>query len=246
MNPLSSDHMDKAYMNKSGRMLGRLLLASAWTTVAYAVLCKPDMQNAVKVRLSIKTALGDNAYTWDTNEEYLFKAMVAFAMRRYSSQQTTQTSNVLLCNVTDRVSFWFVITDSSTNTTPIPRSDVEAAIRMNRNRINSAFLLNDNTLQFLEIPTTLAPPIGHSVPVWLIVFGVLFCIILVGIVSLLVSGIKRRKRCNKKLEETAVLEEKCETAITVENGIPCDTLDVKAGQVNGVYAAADDEWFTPL
>lgn len=29
-------------------------------------------------------------YAWDANEEYLFKAMVAFAMRRYSSKSTTQ------------------------------------------------------------------------------------------------------------------------------------------------------------
>ncbi|XP_060089989.1 collectrin [Heteronotia binoei] len=226
-------------------MLGRLLLASTWVTVAYAGLCKPEMQNAVKVRLSIKTALGDKAYTWDTSEEFLFKAIMAFAMRKYSSQQTTQTSNVLLCNLTDRVSFWFVITDSSTNTT-IPRRDVETAIRWNRRRINSAFLLNDNTLQFLEIPSTLAPPFEHPVPVWLIVFGVVLCIIVAGIVFLIVSGIQKRMRYNKKPEETEVLEEKTETAITVENGIPCDTLDLKAGQVNGVYAAADDERFTPL
>ncbi|XP_054830357.1 collectrin [Eublepharis macularius] len=231
---------------QSGRMLGRLLLASAWVTVAYTELCKPGKQNAVKVRLSIKTALGDNAYTWDTSEEYLFKAMVSFAMRRYSSHEKTQTSNVLLCNVTDRVSFWFVITDSSTNTTTIPRRHVEEAIRMNRNRINSAFLLNDDTLQFLEIPPTLAPPAEHTVPVWLIVFGIVLCIIMAGIVFLIISGIQKHKRRNKKLEETEVLEEKCEIAITVKNGIPCDALDLKSGQVNGVYAATDDERFTPL
>uniref|UniRef100_A0ACB8FI03 Uncharacterized protein n=1 Tax=Sphaerodactylus townsendi TaxID=933632 RepID=A0ACB8FI03_9SAUR len=48
---------------QSGRMLGGgLLLAFTWVTVAYAGLCKPDMQNAVKVRLSIKKALGENAH----------------------------------------------------------------------------------------------------------------------------------------------------------------------------------------
>lgn len=40
-------------------------------------------------------------------------------------------SNVLLCNVTDRVSFWFVVTDSSKNVTTVPGSEVEAAIRYN-------------------------------------------------------------------------------------------------------------------
>lgn len=33
--------------------------------------------------------------------------------------------------------------------------------------------------------------------------------------------------------------------ITIENGIPCETLDLKAGHVNGVFAA-DDERFTSL
>ncbi|XP_053161125.1 collectrin isoform X2 [Hemicordylus capensis] len=230
-----------------GRMLGvLLLLAYAWVTLVYAELCKPDAQNAFKVRLSIKTALGDDAYTWDASEEYLFKAMVAFAMRRYSSQEATQTSNVLLCNVTDRVSFWFVVTDSSTNVTAIPRNEVEAAIRMNRNRINSAFLLSDETLQFLKISSTLAPPAEQSTPTWLIVFGVVLCIIVAGLIFLIISGIQQRKRHNKMPEETDGFEEKCETVMTMENGIPCDTLDLKAGQINRVYTAADDERFTPL
>ncbi|XP_065533472.1 collectrin isoform X3 [Lathamus discolor] len=152
-----------------------------------------DAQNAFKVRLSIKTALGDNAYAWDANEEYLFKAMMAFAMRRYSSKSMTQISNVLLCNVTDRVSFWFVVTDSSKNVTTVPGSEVEAAIRMNRNRINSAFLLSDKTLQFVKITSTLSPPVEPSTPVWLIVFGVVLCLILAGIVFLVVAGIHQHK-----------------------------------------------------
>ncbi|XP_066478436.1 collectrin [Tiliqua scincoides] len=227
-------------------MFGGLLLASAWVMVAYSELCKPDAQNAFKVRLSIKTALGGKAYTWDANEEYLFKAMVAFAMRRYSGQETTQISNVLLCNVTDRVSFWFVVMDSSTNVTTVPRSHVEAAIRTSRNRINSAFLLTDDTLQFLKIPPTLAPPAERSVAVWLIVFGVILCIIVAGLIFLIILGVQQRKRRNKKPEETENLEEKCEATLTIENGIPCDSLDFKAGQINGVYVAANDERFTPL
>ncbi|XP_003218941.2 collectrin [Anolis carolinensis] len=227
-------------------MLGKLLLASVWVTVACTELCRPDAENAFKVRLSIKTALGDNAYSWDATEEYLFKAVVAFAMRRSFSQEATQVSNVLLCNVTERVSFWFVVTDSSTNKTTVPKSVVEAAIRLNRNRINSAFLLDDSTLQFLQISATLAPRVEPPVPTWLIVFGVSFCLVAVGIVLLIISGIHKNRRRNKEPEETEDLEEKCETTITVENGIPCDTLDLKAGQINGVYAAGDDERLTPF
>ncbi|NWX88827.1 TMM27 protein, partial [Nothoprocta ornata] len=184
-------------------------------------------------------------YAWDANEEYLFKAMVAFAMRRYSSKSTTQISNVLLCNVTDRVSFWFVVTDSAKNVTTVAGSEVEAAIRMNRNRINSAFLLSDKTLQFLKISSTIAPPVEPSTPVWLIVFGVVLCLTVAGIVFLIVTGIQRRKKQNKESPETEDLEEKCEVTVTIENGIPCETLDLKAGHINGVYAA-DDERFASL
>lgn len=53
-------------------------------------------------------------------------------------------------------------------------------------------------------------------------------------------------RRSKKPEETESLEEKCEATLSMENGIPCDSLDLKAGQINGVYDAADDERFTPL
>ncbi|EFB13723.1 hypothetical protein PANDA_022345, partial [Ailuropoda melanoleuca] len=29
-------------------------------------------------------------YAWDTNEEYLFKAMVAFSMRKVPNRETTE------------------------------------------------------------------------------------------------------------------------------------------------------------
>ncbi|XP_013926937.1 PREDICTED: collectrin [Thamnophis sirtalis] len=206
---------------------------------------RPDAQNAFKVRLSIKTALKENAYSWDATEEYLFKAMLAYAMRRYLIQETTQISNVLLCNVTSRVSFWFVVTNSFTNITTIPRNVVEAAIRMNRNRINNAFLLTDDTLQFLEISSTLAPPAEQPLPIWLIVFGVILGIIVIGIVLVVSFGIYHPKR-HRNAEKTEDLDDIYEAAITMENRIPCHTLDLKAGQINGVYATADDDRFTPL
>ncbi|NXU52843.1 TMM27 protein, partial [Turnix velox] len=226
-------------------MLKVLLLILSIGAIADAELCKPDAQNAFKVRLSIKTALGDNAYAWDANEEYLFKAMVAFTMRKYSRRSTTQISNVLLCNVTDRVSFWFVVTDSSKNMTTVPGSEVEAAIRLNRKRINNAFLLSEKTLQFLKITTTLSPPVEPSTPVWLIVFGVVLCVTVAGIVFLIVAGIHQRKKKNKDSSERENLEEKGEVTVTIENGIPCEALDLKAGRVNGVFTA-DDERFTSL
>ncbi|XP_047699975.1 collectrin isoform X3 [Prionailurus viverrinus] len=162
-------------------------------TAIHAELCQPDGENAFKVRLSIRTALGDNAYAWDTNEEYLFKAMVAFSMRKVPNRETTEISHVLVCNVTQRVSFWFVVTDPLKNHT-LPAVEVQTAIRMNRNRINGAFFLNDQTLEFLKIPSTLAPPTDPSVPIWIIIFGVIFCIVIVAVMLLILSGIRQRRR----------------------------------------------------
>ncbi|KAL6033458.1 hypothetical protein STEG23_020273, partial [Scotinomys teguina] len=96
-------------------------------TASHAELCHPDAENAFKVRLSIRSALGDKAYVWDTDEEYLFRAMVAFSMRKVPNRETTEISHVLLCNVTQRVSFWFVVTDPSKNHT-IPAAEVQSAI----------------------------------------------------------------------------------------------------------------------
>ncbi|XP_077891231.1 collectrin-like isoform X2 [Ictidomys tridecemlineatus] len=66
-------------------------------TVIHAELCQPDAENAFKVRLSIRRALGDKAYVWDTNEESLFRAMVAFSMRKVPNRETTEFYT-LLCS----------------------------------------------------------------------------------------------------------------------------------------------------
>ncbi|XP_004386380.1 collectrin [Trichechus manatus latirostris] len=225
----------------SERMLWPLFFL---VTAIRAELCQPDAENAFKVRLSIKTALGDKAYAWDTNEEYLFKAMVAFSMRKVPNRETTEISHVLLCNVTQRVSFWFVVTDPSKNHT-IPAVEVQSAIRMNRNRINNAFFLNDQTLEFLKIPSTLEPPTEPAVPVWIIIFGVIFCIVIIAITLLILSGIRQRRRKNKGPAEGEDAEDKRATAVTVENGIPCDPLDMKDGCLNDAFMN-EGERLTPL
>lgn len=51
---------------------------------------------------------------------------------------------------------------------------------------------------------------------------------------------------HKNAEETEDLDDKYEAAITMENRIPCHTLDLKAGQINRFYAAAHDNRFMPL
>lgn len=113
-------------------------------------------------------------------------------------------------------------------------------MRMNRNRINNAFSLNDQTLEFLKIPSTLAPPTEPSVPTWIITFGVMFCIVIVAITLLVLSGIRQRRRKNKEPSEVDDTEDKCENAVTIENGIPCDPLDVKGGHINDTFMTENE------
>lgn len=170
--------------------------------------------------------------------------MVAFSMRRVPNREGTEISHVLLCNVTQRVSFWFVVTDPSRNHT-LPAVEVQSAIRMNRNRINNAFFLNDQTLEFLRIPATLAPPTDPSVPIWIIIFGVIFCIVIVATMLLILSGIRQHRRKNKGPSEMEDTEDKWENTVKIENGIPCDPLDMKGGHVNDAFVT-EDERLTPL
>nr|XP_014336072.1 PREDICTED: collectrin [Bos mutus] len=192
-------------------------------TAIRADLCRPDAENAFKVRLSIRTALGDKAYAWDANEEYLFKAMVAFSMRKVPNRETTEISHVLLCNVTQRVSFWFVVTDPSRNHT-LPAVEVQSAIR-DSEAITLGFKMC--TVQYRTQQPHMALKTSKSM----------------GILSL--STLSKKQRKNKGPSEMEDSEDKCENVITIENGIPCDPLDMKGGHINDAFVT-EDERLTPL
>ena len=66
--------------------------------------------------------------------------------------------------------------------------------RLSRGRINSAFLLSDDTLEFVGLLATLPPPSEPGVQVWLIVFGVVMSLVAGMGVFLIVSGFRDRKR----------------------------------------------------
>ncbi|XP_029459088.1 collectrin [Rhinatrema bivittatum] len=223
---------------------GVLLLAFSLATLAHSQLCEKYHTNFIKVRISLKAALGSDAYTWNSDEEYLFQSMVAFAMRNNEIQSEYQASDVIICNVTKRVSFFFAVRNNTDNST-VSRSDIASAISKNRNRINSAFLLNDNTLQFVEIPPTLSPTTGSSSTSWLIVFGVVTGIIVIGIVFLIVSGIRQRKRNQRQPAGIEDSEVRMADAAVVGNGIYCDTLNVRGGETNEAYVQ-DKEALTSL
>uniref|UniRef100_A0A674DL53 Angiotensin-converting enzyme n=1 Tax=Salmo trutta TaxID=8032 RepID=A0A674DL53_SALTR len=137
----------------------------------------PFSENAYKVRLSLKAAMGDKAYIWNGNEMYLFKANMAYAMRQYylevnKTEVLFTTENIHTYKETARISFYFVVTDPANPAVVIPKAEVEAAIRLSRGRINDAFKLDDKTLEFEGLLATLAPPVEQPVTVWLVVFGV--------------------------------------------------------------------------
>uniref|UniRef100_A0A2I4AHF1 Collectrin n=1 Tax=Austrofundulus limnaeus TaxID=52670 RepID=A0A2I4AHF1_AUSLI len=217
-------------------MLERIVFVLCLLPVLSAELCKPDAPGAYKVRLSIRTALGDNAYNWNKNEMFLFKAAMAYAMSNHTGKEYS-VSNINVCKETLRVSFWFVVTSPDDPSTPVGKELVEAAVSKSRHRINSAFLLSDSTLEFVGIYPTLAAPVAPDTPPWLIAFGVVIGLVGAGIVFLLVSTVVEKKRRKKKKAEEKEEDEEARVK-TVENGSTSD----------GIYNTtfSDEDRFTEM
>ncbi|NXI50563.1 ACE2 enzyme, partial [Chloroceryle aenea] len=159
----------------------------------------PYSANAIKVRISLKAALGDQAYEWDESELFLFKASVTYAMRKYFAEVKQQKVNFQITDIhvgelTQRVSFYLTVTMPGNISDVVPKADVENAIRMSRGRINEAFRLDDNTLEFVGILPTLATPYEPPVTVWLIIFGVVISLVVIGVVVLIITGQRDRKK----------------------------------------------------
>ncbi|XP_036030683.1 angiotensin-converting enzyme 2 [Onychomys torridus] len=189
----------------------------------------PYADQSIKVRISLKSALGKNAYEWNDNEMYLFRSSVAYAMRVYFAKNKTQivpfgVEDIHVSDLKPRVSFNFFVTSPQNVSDIIPRKEVEDAIRFSRGRINDVFGLDDNSLEFLGIYPTLAPPYQPPVTIWLIIFGVVMGIVVVGIVILIFTGIKGRKKKNETKRE--------------EN--PYDSMDIGKGESNAGFQNNDD------
>ncbi|XP_010723653.1 collectrin [Meleagris gallopavo] len=181
--------------NNSGRSIG-------WNTE-----WKPYSDNAIKVRISLKAALGDNAYVWDANELFLFKSSIAYAMRKYFAEVKKQNVDFQVTDIhvgeeTQRVSFYLTVSMPGNVSDIVPRADVESAIRMSRGRISEAFRLDDNTLEFEGIVPTLATPYEPPVTIWLILFGVVMSLIVIGVIVLIITGQRdRRKKARERANE---------------------------------------------
>ncbi|NXP77915.1 ACE2 enzyme, partial [Ramphastos sulfuratus] len=159
----------------------------------------PYADNAIKVRISLKSALGDQAYEWDESELFLFKSSIAYAMRKYFAEVKHQEVDFQIADIhvgqqTQRISFYFTVSMPGNISDIVPKADVEDAIRMSRGRISEAFRLDDNSLEFEGILPTLAPPYEPPVTIWLIIFGVVISLIVIGVFVLIITGQRDRKR----------------------------------------------------
>ncbi|KFV95965.1 PREDICTED: angiotensin-converting enzyme 2 [Eurypyga helias] len=173
--------------NNSGRYIG-------WKTD-----WAPYFNDAIKVRISLKSALGNQAYEWDENELFLFKSSIAYAMRKYFAEEKKQEVNfqiedILVTEQTQRISFYLTVSMPGSISDIVPKADVENAIRMARGRINEAFRLDDNTLEFVGILPTLATPYEPPVTIWLIIFGVVISLVVIGVIVLIITGQRDRKK----------------------------------------------------
>ncbi|XP_061830525.1 angiotensin-converting enzyme 2 [Nerophis lumbriciformis] len=167
-------------------------------SVGWDAAIDPYSDYGIKVRLSLKMAMGADAYSWNTNELFLFKSSVAYALRQHFSQHNHTllftAQNILTYRHTPRISFYMVVTHPQRPAEYVPREDVKAAIRSSRGRINDAFQLDDKTLEFEGIPATLSPPVEQPVEVWLVVFGVVMGFVLLMGLVLIVSGVRDRRK----------------------------------------------------
>ncbi|KAM6977897.1 angiotensin-converting enzyme 2 [Aplochiton taeniatus] len=197
----------------------------------------PYAKYAIKVRLSLKAALGEEAYPWNTNEMYLFQTNMAYAMRQYYTNRTAAftSENIHTYKETPRISFYFLVTDPSDPAKFIPKADVEAAIRLSRGRINDAFRLDDNTLEFEGLLATLAPPVEQPVTVWLVVFGVVMGLVVLMGAYLIVSGFRERKKKSAARfeEQTENPYEMTVEGVEVVGGVPNKAFENDDGQQTG-------------
>ncbi|KAJ0056552.1 hypothetical protein NL108_010381, partial [Boleophthalmus pectinirostris] len=93
----------------------------------------PFSENGVKVRISLKAAMGDNAYPWNDNELFLFKSNIAYALRQYYQLKKNTTvmltsDNVIVYDQTPRISFYVVVKNPAGMNQFFPKEDIEEAI----------------------------------------------------------------------------------------------------------------------
>ncbi|KAM9264764.1 LOW QUALITY PROTEIN: angiotensin-converting enzyme 2 [Cariama cristata] len=172
----------------------------------------PYSGNGIKVRISLKSALGDQAYEWNENELFLSSHLSPYAMRKYFAEKKQQEVNFQITDIhvgeqTQRISFYLTVSMPGNISDIVPKADVEDAIRMSRGRINEAFRLDDNTLVVGIVPT-LATPYEPPVTIF-IIFGVVISLVVIGVIVLIITG-QRDRKSERTRESRGEAESNCE------------------------------------
>ncbi|OCT93962.1 angiotensin-converting enzyme 2 [Xenopus laevis] len=224
------------WLQKNNQVNGR---KSTWNT-AWSPFSAAE---SIKVRISLKSGLGDNAYEWNANEMYLFRSSIAYAMSKYYAAMKQDIPftylNVHVYNETPRVSFMFYVTMN--DSTVVSKLEVEEAVRMSKDRINNIFKLDDNALEFIGIPPTLAAPVEQPITVWLVVFGIVAGIIVVALIVLIVLGHKDKQKKRKSEGDNEAM------ALNINTNNPepatCEITQEKTRQINKVFDGKDNKAF---
>ncbi|XP_032831161.2 collectrin [Petromyzon marinus] len=164
-------------------------------------ICK---DTSVKVRISLKKQLGENAYVWDDSELFLFRSAVAYAMRKSPEQHDAfTTEHVIVCAKTKRISFYFAVMNPKLTHTLVEKQQLVRAIRLSRPRMNRAFMLDVRTLEFVGIKPTLAPTRSAFKNAWLVAYGVVSGASVLAIIALFADAWRKRYRQRRSLKPEA-------------------------------------------
>ncbi|KAG8450383.1 hypothetical protein GDO86_002874 [Hymenochirus boettgeri] len=238
------DYFDPLYkwLQQNNKDNGR---QSTWNTQ-----WAPFNEDSIKVIISLKSGLGANAYTWDASEKYLFQSSIAYAMSKYYAEVKKQeipfrTEDVRIYNETPRISFLFYVTMPNNVSNIIPKSEVEDAVRMSKDRINNIFKLNDKSLEFIGIPPTLAPTAEQPFTIWLVVFGVVAGVIVVALVALIVLGQRDRKRKRRSAhdKENAELNQNHYEESNGLHPATCEITEEDKDKTNKAFDGEDNKTF---
>ncbi|KAM9384254.1 collectrin [Pholidichthys leucotaenia] len=195
----------------------RFWLLLCLSSVVAGQSCTENASDGTKVRISLASGLKDKAYMWNENEMFLFRSTLAYAMRKHMQGSDFQVSNILVCRETQRVSFWFVVTSSMDNSTLISKEMVREAVRKSRDRINGAFQLTDQTLEFLGIEAIMPPQPEHIDSRWMIVFSVFISLVVfVLLLMIMLSVVQKKRKRNEKTKKETCEEEIYRNTVVVQ------------------------------
>lgn len=238
-----------SYFQPLHEWLQNINKAKGWTA-GWTTEGDPFTADSIKVRISLKAGLGDAAYTWDISELNLFKSTIAYAMSKYFGSVKEQeivfsNDDVHIFKETKRISFFFYVTMPGKLDQVVPKSEVEAAIRLSRGRISSTFHLDDYSLEFLGIPPTLSPAKEQSFEVWLVVFGVVAGFLVIALVVLLFLGYKDKKKLKKSKKEESDNQDRVSEILVAgtlakDASIPVNIYE-DAGKQNKAYEDVEEE-----